>query len=130
MNEERDEPFLLLTRTAPLDAPVTNEQLSEQIGMLSSHLAVVHREVNLVRTEVIDTRTQLSELRSFVLSDHGPRITEVEKRAPITIPPGAKVAGKYASIALAIPALLQVAATLKPSLAGPLEMIAQLFGGP
>lgn len=115
------EPFLLLNDDP--DEPVTNEQISRQVGALSQHLAVVHREVALTREEVAD-------LRGLVTTDHAPRITEVEKRVPITIPPGAKTAGKYGAIALAIPALLQVAATFKPNLAGPLQIISQLFGGP
>lgn len=106
MSTERPaEPFLLLTRTAKPGEPVTNEQLSEQIGALSSHVQVVHREVSLTRQEVGD-------LRTLVTTDHAQRITAVERRVPITIPPGLRKGAFYTALVTAWPlveALIPVA---------------------
>lgn len=98
------EPFLL-TRTARQGEPVTNDQLSEQLGALSSHIQVVHREVSLTRQEVAD-------LRTLVTTDHAQRITEVERRVPITIPPGLRKGALYTALVTAWPlveALIPVA---------------------
>lgn len=93
------EPFLLLTtKVDPKNGPVTNEQLAEQIGALATHVGVVHRELMLAREEIAD-------VRGLVLKDHATRITEVERRTPITIPPGVKTAGKYAGVAAIIPVI-------------------------
>lgn len=84
---ELPEPFLLLKNTKP-GHPVSNEDLSEQIGAVSAHLCVVHREASLARAEATDAKDAatgahdaIEELRSLVLGDHAPRISKVEEKA-------------------------------------------------
>lgn len=81
------EPFLLLKNTKP-GHPVSNEDLSEQIGAVSAHLCVVHREAALARAEASDAKDAarsagegVAELRALVLGDHAPRISKVEEKA-------------------------------------------------
>lgn len=81
------EPFLLLKNTKP-GHPVSNEDLSEQIGAVSAHLCVVHREASLARAEASDAKDAaqsanegVSELRALVIGDHAPRISKVEEKA-------------------------------------------------
>jgi len=90
----------------PVDSdpiPLTSEyvptmrDLSEQIGAVSSHLTVVHKECAL-------TRAELGQLRTYVMTDHAPRITEVERRAPV-IPHGVKKGGAVVGIAAVYPLL-------------------------
>lgn len=96
-----EEPFLLLANRNP-EIAVTNEQLSEQIGAVSAHLCVVHREASLARVEASDAknaagharaaaedasqaadeaRDSVVELRKLVIGDHAPRLTQVEEKA-------------------------------------------------
>jgi hypothetical protein len=90
----------------------TNARMENLEGRLSGQLSSVHREVALLRT------TQVT--------DHAPRILEVEQKTRSVVPT-AKSAGKYGMVALAIPVLLQLASELKPNLAGPLQTLIQLF---
>lgn len=108
--ERPTEPFLLLTRTAKAGEPVTNEQLSEQIGAVSSHVQVVHREVSLVREEVAD-------LRKIVATDND-RIASVEKRVPITIPPGIKKGALYTGLVAAWPVIEALLPLVREALEG------------
>jgi len=114
-----EEPFDLRSEYVP-----TLKDISEQIGAVSSHLVAVHKECAIIRHD-------LGELREYVMADHAPRITRVEQEAKrFTLPtlsPGVKAAGKYGSLLLAVPTLLQILATLKPNLAGPIQQIVELF---
>jgi hypothetical protein len=109
------EPFPLVQRK-----PATLESLADQIGQLSAHLGVVHKEAALARVAATDAadradaaavsaeaaRGDVAELRRLVLGDHAPRITQVEAKASqveaktsrITIPPSAKVGIGGASV--------------------------------
>lgn len=88
------------------------QRLEGTEGRLGGQLSAVHRDVALIR------HTQVT--------DHAPRILEVEQRTR-SVAPAAKTAGKYGAVALAIPVLLQLASELKPNLAGPLQTLIQLF---
>lgn len=127
------EPFLLLKNTKP-GHPVSNEDLSEQIGAVSAHLCVVHREAALARSEATDAKyaangaktaadgahDAITELRSLVLGDHAPRISRVEEKTEevahstrrLSIPPGVKrgaVKGAgYAGLVSLVPIIQQL----------------------
>lgn len=111
---EEEEAFHLTAEYVP-----TLSDISGQVGAIGAHLNAVHSEVALIRND-------LSALSQFVMSDQAPRITAVERK-PLSIPPGAKTAGKYAALLGAVPVLLQILATLKPNVAGPIQTLIQLF---
>lgn len=118
------EPFLLLKNTKP-GHPVTNEDLSQQIGAVSVHLGVVHREAALARVEAsdakdaaIEARDSVVELRKLVLGDHAPRISKVEekteeagqsgRRLRLSISPGVKRGAGYAGLVSLVPVIQQL----------------------
>lgn len=121
------EPFLLLSNKKT--SAVTNEDLSQQIGALSSHLVVVHEEVALARADSAHAREAatsandaINELRSLVLGDHAPRISKVEERASrLSIPPGVKrgaVKGVgYAGLVSLVPIIQQLWPLIEKALA-------------
>lgn len=122
-----------ITVEVDVDQP-TAAEISAQIGALSAqitgvHAAALRADANSAAAvgEVVSLRTDVRQLRTTLLEDHAPRIRDVEQRARGSLAPAVKATGKYASIALAIPALLQLAATLKPNLAGPIQQIIELF---
>lgn len=88
-----EEPIPLTSEYVP-----TMQDLSEQIGAVSSHLTVVHKECAL-------TRTEIGELRTYVMGDQVQgRISAVEKRLP-PLPPWVKKGGAVGAIAAAYPLL-------------------------
>lgn len=108
------EPFLLLTNQNP-SIPVTNEALSQQIGAVSAHLCVVHREVSLAREEATAANAGVTELRTLVIGDHAPRISQVEKKTSrFSIPPGVKRGAAKAGIAGALVSLVPLIQQLVP----------------
>jgi hypothetical protein len=96
VEEPEAEPIPLTSDDVP-----TMQDLRDQIGAVSSHLQVVHREASLGRAAAVNAgleakacRGDVAELRALVLGDHAPRITQVEARTSrITIPPSAKAGG-------------------------------------
>lgn len=100
---ERQSQDLPMAEPIPLVSPdvPTMRHLSEQIGAVSSHLQVVHREASLGRAAAVDAsieakacRGDVAELRALVLGDHAPRLTQVEaKTSKLTLPKGAKAIG-------------------------------------
>jgi hypothetical protein len=125
---ELPEPFLLLKSTKP-GHPVSNEDLSEQIGAVSAHLCVVHREAALARAEATDAKDAangahdaIEELRSLVLGDHAPRISKVEEKAEevahstrrLSISPKVKRGAAQVGIAGALVSLVPVIQQLWP----------------
>lgn len=109
-----EEPIPLSSEYVP-----TMRDLSEQIGAVSSHLTVVHKEAALARSAAVAAsasaeaaRGEIAEVRRLVVGDHAPRLTEVarrvddvEKRVPITIPPMAKKGGALVGAAAIYPLL-------------------------
>lgn len=89
---EDELPFNLASDQVP-----TMRDLSVQIGAVDRRLRVVHREGAL-------TRKELGELREYVMGDHAPRISDVERRLP-PIPPGLKKGAAYGAVAAAWPLL-------------------------
>jgi len=93
------QPFLLTRHDPPNGAaPVTLEDLSQQIGAVDRRVAAVQREGQ-------QTRHELGELRDYVMADHAPRITAVEQRVPITIPPGVRKGALYTALVSLYPVL-------------------------
>lgn len=89
----------------------TMRDLSEQIGSVSSHLQVVHEEAALARASADNAAVSaraahaaIAEVRTLVIGDHAPRISEVERRAP-GIPSGVKKGAAYGIVAAAWPLL-------------------------
>jgi hypothetical protein len=115
------EPFMLLKNAKP-GHPVSNEDLSEQIGAVSTHLCVVHREAALARAEATDAKKAansaydaVDELRSLVIGDHAPRISQVEKKTSrFSIPPNIKRGAAKAGIGAALVSLVPVIQQLVP----------------
>lgn len=115
------EPEVTVEEPIPLtsDEVPTMRDLSEQIGAVSSHLQVVHKEAALARVAASaaaaaaeSARGEIAEVRRLVVGDHAPRLTEVakrvedvEKRVPLTIPPMAKKGGALVGAAAIYPLL-------------------------
>ncbi len=104
-------------RRTRLVSMVTNEDLSTQLTLLRRDMTDNFSALS----------SELSVVRNAVMTDHGPRITAVEKTV------GSKVVGAtkwigLASLALTIAA--QIAAAFRPDLVGPIQTIlAVLTGG-
>jgi hypothetical protein len=116
------EPFMLLKRNANPAHPVSNEDLSEQIASVSIHLGVVHKEAALARAEATDAKKAanaaydaVDELRSLVIGDHAPRISQVEKKTSrFSIPPSVRRGAAKAGIGAALVSLVPVIQQLVP----------------
>jgi len=93
-------------------SPLSNEDLSRQITRLRFDMND--------RMEGIEARITTVQA---IVEDHIPRLRSVEAR-PVS--PAKKAVG-YSAIALAIPAVLQVIAELKPHLDGPIQTLIGLF---
>lgn len=78
-------------------------------------------------TRLVDlTRTELGELRTFIMVDQAPRITAVEK----TTGQKALSGVKWVGVAVGVLTLAgQLAASFSPKLVAPIQAIIQAFGG-
>jgi hypothetical protein len=111
------EPFTLRSEYVP-----TMQDLSTQIGAVGVQLVEVHTQVSHVRQE-------LAQLTRYVISDHAPRITAVEKKTS-TIAPLARGLGKWtAYVTLGLTVAAQVASAFRPDLVGPLQAVLNMFQG-
>jgi hypothetical protein len=119
--EVEPEPFTLRSEHVP-----TMKGLSDQIANLGQHLG---GEMAELRHDIGGVKASVDTLRVYVMSDHAPRITAVEKKTG-TIAPIAVGVGKWtAYVTLGLTIATQVASAFQPKLVGPLQTIIQMFQG-
>jgi len=99
---------------------LTLEQLQRQMmgGFMEVHRAM-GEHTTLIRREMVQLRDDLT-----------PRVAAVEQKTS-TLGTKAKVAAGWTGVAsLALTLAAQIASMYRPSMVGPIEAIAQMFGGP
>lgn len=90
---------------ADYDPPVDVE--AEPIPLTSDDVPTMKDlgdKLDRVELRVSNVQVDLARLRTYVMGDHAPRITAVEKRLP-PLPPWVKKGGAYGAIAAAYPLL-------------------------
>jgi hypothetical protein len=107
-------------RRGELDTAKALGDVKVALENLEERLVHVETETQLCRSEVSELGTFLRE--SLFSGSLMPRAYK-----PPAAP--AKTAGKYAAVALAIPAILQILSAFSPKMAGPITELLKLFGG-
>lgn len=113
----------------PFTPEPTLRDVSNQIVGLSGQVTDVFLKVKKVdeRAERIEDRVDV--LYEYILTDHAPRVTAIEKRTG-SIRTVAACGAKYTAIATGVVGLaLQVASAFRPDLVSPLQTLMNLLGG-
>lgn len=103
----------------PLADDITLTQLHRSMVELSRSTTAWFQQANR-RFDV------LHEELALIRSDHGPRITAVEKSA---MSKAKTAAGWTGVVSLVLTLAAQLAAMYNPKMVGPIQAIAQMFGG-
>lgn len=109
-------PFRLLTQTDNAERPVTLRDLSMQIGAVGAELSSTKQMVHLHREETAHCRAEVADLRKHLLTDVGPRVTQVEASGRKTLPPGVKKGALYTVLVTAYPLLEALVPVIRSAL--------------
>lgn len=106
----------------PFTPEPTLRDVSNQIVGLSGQVTDVFQTAKRIEARV-------DVLYEYILTDHAPRVTAIEKRAG-SIRTVAACGAKYTAIATGVVGLaLQVASAFRPDLVSPLQTLMNLLGG-
>lgn len=98
---------------------------------IDNRLSSFHAELSLLRQHVLGSQEPRLQATASKVTDHEPRLAEVEKRTLAQRVGGGAATGiRWGGVAtLVLTAAAQVAAELRPGAVGPIQALIKLFGG-